>query len=75
MQQAGRLEDIVDIDRLARLQDEGKVLKYLARIDPPAAPGAPCAVAAGPALAAFMGLIRARAEQSSSPRNLPIRTW
>lgn len=34
--------------RLARLKDEGKVLKYLARIDPPAAPGDPCRVTAGP---------------------------
>ncbi len=35
-------------DRLARLKDEGKVLKYLARIDPPAAPGGVCTVTAGP---------------------------
>lgn len=35
-------------ERLARLKDEGKVLKYLARIDPPAAPGEACRVTAGP---------------------------
>ncbi|MFH1532628.1 MAG: bifunctional aspartate kinase/homoserine dehydrogenase I [Pseudomonadota bacterium] len=35
-------------DRLARLKEAGKVLKYLARIEPPRSPGGPCRVTAGP---------------------------
>ncbi len=35
-------------DRLARLKDEGKILKYLARIDPPREQGGACTVTAGP---------------------------
>ncbi len=40
--------DAAMAERLARLEAEGKVLKYLARIDPPSEPGGICKVAAGP---------------------------
>ena len=40
--------DAATASRLERLAADGKVLKYLARIEPPAEPGAPCTVAAGP---------------------------